>query len=63
MYFEKATFYFFTSNPAFSQAYVLQQKLASQYSTFALSTKGFFSADDFAGGYNHEITIGGFIAI
>jgi hypothetical protein len=53
--FEKAASYFSTSNPAFSQAYVLrtelyffQQKLASQHSASALSTTIFFTLRAFA---------------
>ncbi len=48
--FEKATSYFSTTNPAFSQAYIFHicvsfftSNLESQHSTSALSTTGFFS--------------------
>jgi hypothetical protein len=61
--FEKAASYFSTSNPAFSQTYVLRvQPLFSPVETsftaltFALSATNFFSADAFAEGYNHELT-------
>jgi hypothetical protein len=61
--FEKAASYFSTSNPAFSQTYVLRvQPLFSPVETsftvltFALSATNFFSADAFAEGYNVKIT-------
>ncbi len=60
MDFEKAASYFSTSNPAFSQAYVLRVR-ASFFSvetsftalSFALSTTDFFPLLTFAEGYNH----------
>ncbi len=51
MYFEKVMFYFFTSNPAFSQAYVLRIRTSFSPAetsftalSFALSATIFFSA-------------------
>jgi hypothetical protein len=57
MDFEKTVSYFFTSNPAFSQAYVIRvQPLFSPVETSFTTLRFALSADAFAESYNAQIT-------
>jgi hypothetical protein len=63
MDFEKVAFYFFTSNPAFSQAYALRVRASFSPAetsftalSFVFSQQFSFPLRAFSEGYNHELT-------